>query len=165
MAREMKVPGPDHPITITASEERMRARFEGHVIADSARALTLKEAGYPPVTYFPREDVAMEYMAPTEKVTYCPYKGEAHYFTLMMDGRFAENAIWTYEEPYPAMEAIRERVAFYPNQVEVYAFGPAIDTDAVREAIEHTDDGAGSSQRDHWDPNADLPHEPGTPAP
>ena len=158
---EMKLPGPNHPITIIASPSRMRARYEGHVIADSARALSLKEAGYRAVTYFPREDVSMEFLTRTERVTYCPYKGEAHYFTLMMDGHFADNVTWTYEEPYPAMESIRGFLAFYPNPVEVYEFGPAADSAAVREAIEHTDDGAGASQLEHWPPNATLPHEPG----
>jgi len=125
MPREMKIPGPDHPITIEASADRMRARYSGHVIADSERALTLKEAGYRPVIYFPREDVSMEYFSRTDHVSYCPYKGEANYFTVMMDGHIAENAVWTYEEPYPAMEAIRDHVAFYPNKAEIYAFGPA----------------------------------------
>ena len=157
---EMKIPGPDHPITIAASVGRMRARFNGHVIADSARALTLKEAGYHPVIYFPRDDVSMEYLTRTERVTYCPYKGEAHYFTLMMDGQFAEDAVWTYEEPYEAVDAIRGHVVFYPNKAEVYAFGAAADPESVREVIEHTDDGAGRSQLNHWPPTADLPREP-----
>ena len=157
--REMKIPGPDHPITIEASAERMRARYSGHVIADSERALTLKEAGYRPVIYFPREDVSMEYFSRTDHVSYCPYKGEANYFTVMMDGHIAENAVWTYEEPYPAMEAIRDHVAFYPNKAEIYAFGPADHPAQVREAVERTDDGAGESQLGHWPATAENPRE------
>jgi len=148
---EMKIPGPDHPITVTATPKRVQARYNGHVIADSTTALLLKEASYKPVVYFPREDVSMEYFSRTDRVTYCPYKGDAHYYTILMDGRFAENAVWTYEEPYPAMEQIRGRLAFYPNQVDVYEVGEA-SAEAVRDAILHTDDGAGSSQREHWPP-------------
>jgi uncharacterized protein (DUF427 family) len=153
----MKVPGPDHPITVSADPKRLRVRYSGHVIADSADVLSLAEATYPPVAYFPRENVAMEYLSRTDKVTHCPYKGEAHYYTLLMDGQFAENAVWTYETPYPAMEAIAGRLAFYPNQVEIYAFGSAVDPDGVREVVEHTDDGAGPSQLEHWPPTADQP--------
>ena len=81
----------------------------------------LQEASYPPVVYFPREDVSMSFLTRTAHATHCPYKGDAAYYTLQMDGHFAENAIWTYEEPYPAMSAIAGRLAFYTNKVEVYA--------------------------------------------
>ena len=77
--------------------------------------------------YFPRDDVEMAFFTRTDQPTYCPYKGEANYFTLLMDGVFAENAVWTYEDPYPAMDEIRELVAFYPNQVEIYEVGEATD--------------------------------------
>ena len=158
---EMKLPGPDHPISIVANPKRLRVRYQGHVIADSEAVLTLTEAGYKPVPYFPRADVDVAFLTRTDRVTYCPYKGEARYFTILMDGRFAENAVWTYEEPYPAMEAIRERLAFYPNMVEIYEAGEAADPEAVREAVEHTDDGAGRSQLDHWAANVSEPREPG----
>src|SRR5207253_698120 len=116
----MKTPGPDHPITITPATSRWRAFFNGHVIADTNDALVLKEADYPAVVYFPREDVSMEYMSRTERQTTCPYKGHAAYYSILMDGQFAENAVWTYEEPYPAMTPIAGRLAFYPDKVEVY---------------------------------------------
>jgi uncharacterized protein (DUF427 family) len=152
---EMKIPGPDHPITVTANPKRIQVLYNGHVIVDSKRALTLKEASYKPVIYFPREDVEMALFSRTEHTTHCPYKGDASYFSLVMDGRFAENAVWTYETPYPAMEQIRDLLAFYPNQVEIREVGEAADPDAVREAILHTDDGAGQSQREHWRPTVD----------
>ena len=116
---QMKVPGPDHPITIAATPKRIQVRYNGHVIADSERALTLAEANYPPVLYFPREDVSMEFLSRTDKMTHCPYKGDAHYYSLMMDGRLAENAVWTYETPYEVMTAIRGCLAFYPDKVEI----------------------------------------------
>jgi uncharacterized protein (DUF427 family) len=151
----MKIPGPDHPITLTAAPGRMRARFSGHVIADSADAILLAEASYRPICYFPREDIAMEFLARTERETHCPYKGHASYFTATMDGVIAENVAWSYERPYPAMAAISERLAFYPDHVEVYqvADDSAADDHAdvsTAEVILHTDDGAGVSQARHW---------------
>jgi uncharacterized protein (DUF427 family) len=158
----MKTPGPDHPITIEPAAKRWRARFAGHVIADSADALILREANYPARIYFPREDVAMAYMSRTERSTHCPYKGDASYYTLLMDGRFADNAVWSYEAPYPAMEAIAGRLSFYPNQIEIYEVADeataspdaAHDVDAV---VQHTDAGDGTSQRGHWTPNVEPP--------
>ena len=158
----MKTPGPDHPITCTPAAKRWRARFAGHVIADSADAIVLKEADYPPVVYFPREHVSMEYMSRTDHHTHCPYKGDASYYSLLMDGHFAVNAIWTYEQPYPAMSLIAGRLAFYPDQVELYE----VDDAAVNphhvevhpdDAVQHTDAGDGHAQREHWPPNVNAP--------
>jgi uncharacterized protein (DUF427 family) len=115
----VKTPGPDHPITIEPAAGRWRAKFAGQVIADSADALILREANYPPRVYFPRGDVAMDYLSRTEAKTHCPYKGDAAYFTVRADGRFAESAVWTYEAPYPAMAEIAGRLSFYPDLVEV----------------------------------------------
>ena len=154
---EMKIPGPDHPITVTANPKRLQVVYNGHVIVDSERALTLQESTYPAVIYFPREDAEMAFFGRTDHKTHCPYKGDASYFSLNMDGRLAENSVWTYEEPYPAMEEIRGYLAFYANQVEINEVGDAAKPDAVREAILHTDDGAGQSQKDHWAPNVGQP--------
>jgi uncharacterized protein (DUF427 family) len=154
---EMKIPGPDHPITVTANPKRLQVVYNGHVIVDSARALTLRESTYPAAIYFPREDAEMSFFGRTDHQTHCPYKGDANYFSLNMDGHLAENAVWTYEEPYPAMESIRGYLAFYPNQVEIVEVGDAAQPNAVREAILHTDDGAGQSQKDHWAPTVGQP--------
>lgn len=157
----MKTPGPDHPITVTPAAKRWRARYAGHVIADSADALILKEASYPPVVYFPRADVSMEYMSRTDRRTHCPYKGDASYYSLLMDGQFAENAIWTYEAPFPAMGAIEGRLAFYPDKVEVYemddAAHPRHANSNVDTIVQHTDTGDGHAQRDHWPSNVETP--------
>jgi uncharacterized protein (DUF427 family) len=158
----MKVPGPDHPITVREASRRWRVRFGSHVVADSDDALVLQEADYPPVVYFPREDVSMEYLSRTDHHTHCPYKGDASYYTLMMDGTFAENAVWTYETPFPAMTAIAGRLAFYPDKVEIYAVDDAaVNPDHVEadvdEAVLHTDAGDGRSQRAHWPPNVSEP--------
>jgi uncharacterized protein (DUF427 family) len=154
---EMKVPGPDHPITVAVDPRRLQVSFNGHVVADTRTALALKEASYKPVLYFDRADVRMALLARTDRVTHCPYKGEAHYYTLAADGVVGENAVWTYEDPYPAIEIIRGRLAFYPNQVEIREVAGGADPDAIREAILHTDDGAGRSQAEHWPPNVDQP--------
>jgi uncharacterized protein (DUF427 family) len=122
----MKIPGPDHPITITPSANRIRAAFDDHVIADSLGALVLKESTYPEVIYFPRIDVEMGFLTKTDRSTHCPYKGDASYFSLHMDGEVRENAVWSYEAPFPAMHEIKNFVAFYPNQVKVYAVDPAV---------------------------------------
>jgi uncharacterized protein (DUF427 family) len=114
----MKLPGPDHPITITHNRNRVRVTFAGRVIADTTHALTLKEASYKPVQYIPRADIDMNLLARTDHQTHCPYKGDASYFTIEADGRKAENAVWSYEQPFPAMAEIREYLAFYPNRVD-----------------------------------------------
>jgi uncharacterized protein (DUF427 family) len=116
----MKLPGPDHPITIAANPRRVRAKAAGHVIADSVAAVTLQEAAYPPVQYFPRDDVETGLLSQTALVTQCPYKGSATHYAMMVEGRRIEKAAWSYEDPYPAMEAIRGRIAFYPGGAEVY---------------------------------------------
>jgi uncharacterized protein (DUF427 family) len=152
----IKTPGPDHPITLSAQPRRARVRFEGHVIADSADVLVLKEAGYQPVSYFPRVDVAMAFLSRTDRDTHCPYKGHARYFTLAMDGHIAENAVWSYEDPYPAMELIRGRLAFFPNQVEIEAYGEDVGA-SVAEVIRHTDEGDGASQKAPWPATASQP--------
>ena len=121
----MKTPGPDHPITITAGAGRMRVRFDDHVIADTAKALTLQEASYAPVTYFPRDDVETGYLSRTSTVSHCPYKGDATYYSVRLDGRLVEDAAWSYESPYPAMEQIRGHLAFYPDKLEVYEVNDA----------------------------------------
>lgn len=151
----VKVPGPDHPITVTGHGGRLQALYNGHLIADSGDALILKEANYKPVAYFPRKDVEMGFLAPTQLDTYCPYKGHASYFTISMDGQIAESAVWSYENPHPAMALIKDRLAFYPHFVEVHEVGGAhASPDA---AIRHTDSGGGASQAEHWSATAENP--------
>jgi uncharacterized protein (DUF427 family) len=121
----MKIPGPDHPITIEPNPRRVRVTSAGRVIADTRHALTLREAGYKPVQYIPRADVDMTLLERTAHASHCPYKGEASYFSLKVDGSNSENAAWSYEAPYPAVAQIREYVAFYPRRVEGIEEGQA----------------------------------------
>jgi len=115
----MRLPGPDHPITITQNSRRVRVLADGVVIADTTRALTLKEASYPAVQYVPREDANMGLLKRTERVTHCPYKGDASYFSIVSNGKTLDNAIWTYETPFPAMAEITGHLAFYPDKVKI----------------------------------------------
>lgn len=115
----MKIPGPDHPIAIAANPKRIRVLADGVVIADTSKALTLKEASYPAVQYLPREDARMELLQRTERVTHCPYKGEANYFSINANGKTLDNAIWTYETPFPAVTEIAGYLAFYPDKVRI----------------------------------------------
>ena len=114
-----------HPITLEPAQQRWRVYFNNHVIADTDDALILREAGLAPVVYFPREDVALEYMGRTSHHSRCPYKGEASYFTLTLGGEILENVAWSYEEPLGAVDRIAHRIAFYPDRVEVYAVDDA----------------------------------------
>ncbi len=157
----MKVPGPDHPIAIAASSHRVRALYMGHEIADSADVLMLSEASYKPVAYFPRGDVDMAFLTRTDRDTYCPYKGHAAYFTVTRDGAIAENAAWTYEDPYPAMSEIAGRVAFFPGAVTIEEAAEARRGASVDEVILHTDAGGGASQREHWLATVDEPPKEG----
>ena len=115
----MKLPGPDHPITISPNPKRVRVSAGGVVIADTTHALTLKEASYPAVQYVPRSDANMALLARTERTTHCPYKGDANYFSINANGKALENAIWTYETPFPAMAEIAGHLAFYPDKVKI----------------------------------------------
>jgi uncharacterized protein (DUF427 family) len=115
----MKLPGPDHPITITSNPKRIRVLAGGIVIADTTQALTLKEANYPAVQYVPREDANLAVLARTDRVTHCPYKGDANYFSILAEGKIIENSIWTYETPFPAMAEIAGHLAFYPDRVKI----------------------------------------------
>jgi uncharacterized protein (DUF427 family) len=117
--RPVRIPGPDHPITITLNPCRVIVRVGDTVIADTRNALTLQEASYPPVQYIPRADTAMDALAPTDHATYCPYKGEAGYFSLDALGDRGANAVWTYEQPYDAVAAIAGHLAFYPDRVTI----------------------------------------------
>ena len=152
----MKIPGPDHPITLHRNPKRVQALYQGHLIADTEAAVSLKEAGYKAVQYFPREDVAMEFLHRTEHHSHCPYKGDASYYSVMRDGLVAENVVWTYEDPYPAVEQIRGLVAFYPDQVEIRELDDDVRSD-IDEVVLHTDSGSGRSQKEHWAPNVEAP--------
>lgn len=119
----MKLPGPEHPITISENPRRVRVTAGNLVIADTTKALTLKEARYPAVQYVPREDTNMALLERTDRTTHCPYKGDASYYSIKADGGMMENVIWTYETPFPAVAEISGRLAFYPDKVKIEEVG------------------------------------------
>jgi uncharacterized protein (DUF427 family) len=115
----MKLPGPDHPITIEPNPARVTVSAAGRIIADSRNALTLREASYGAVHYIPLRDVNMTLLERTEHQTYCPYKGDCSYYSIRLGEERSVNAVWTYEAPYAAVAAIKDHVAFYPDRVDV----------------------------------------------
>ena len=117
-AKPKRVPGPDHPITIEPNPSRVVVSVAGRVIADTRDALTLRESTYPAVQYIPRKDADMALLVRTDHATYCPYKGDCAYYTIPLGGERSVNAVWTYEAPYPAVAAIEDHLAFYPDRVD-----------------------------------------------
>lgn len=117
-AKPVRIPGPDHPITIEHSGKRVVVKVADRVVADSSNALALKEASYPVVQYIPRKDVDMSLLERTDHSTYCPYKGDASYYSIPLGGARSVNAIWSYEAPYAAVAEIKDYVAFYPDRVD-----------------------------------------------
>jgi uncharacterized protein (DUF427 family) len=119
--KQIKLPGPDHPISIQRNPARVVVTAAGRVVADTGNALTLREADYPAVQYIPREDVDFSQLEGTDHATYCPYKGECSYYSVPAGGEKSVNAVWTYEDPYPAVAQIKGYVAFYPDKVDEIA--------------------------------------------
>jgi uncharacterized protein (DUF427 family) len=113
----MKLPSAEHPITISKLSQRLVVKFNGVIVAQSDNVLKLEEASYPAVLYVPRSDIQQHYFLPSDHSSYCPYKGQASYLSLTATGETSENAVWSYEEPYPAMAEIQGHVAFYTDRV------------------------------------------------
>ena len=112
---------PPRRIDVEPCAARVRVELGGEVVADSTRALVMREASYPPVHYFPREDVRMELLTRTGHATRCPYKGDASYWSVEAGGRTAENAVWSYERPIPGMTAIAGHLAFYRDRMDAWS--------------------------------------------
>ena len=119
MSREKKIPGPDHPITVTKNPARVTVKVGDVVVADTTAALELRESNYPPVQYVPLADVDQSLLTATDTSTYCPFKGDASYYTLTTPAGELTDVIWTYRAPHDAVAEIADHVAFYPNKVEI----------------------------------------------
>jgi uncharacterized protein (DUF427 family) len=117
--RTPKLPGPDHPITIEPHQEHVVVSAGDTVVAETANALALREAGYPAILYVPLSDVDAELLESSDTHTYCPYKGEASYYSVRTADGVLEDAIWFYDEPYAAVSEIAGHVAFYPDKVTI----------------------------------------------
>ncbi|WP_206243862.1 DUF427 domain-containing protein [Novosphingobium terrae] len=116
--KPIRIPGPDHPITIEPNPKRVTVTLGGKVIASSTDALILREAKYPPVQYIPRKDVDMAALERSDHTSHCPYKGDAAYFSLPAGGEGGINAVWSYEAPHDAVALIAGHLAFYPDRVD-----------------------------------------------
>jgi uncharacterized protein (DUF427 family) len=116
--KTVKIPNSGHPIAIERNGSRVRVTVAGRVVADTTRALTLRESDYPPVAYVPRDDVIMSLLERSDNQSYCPYKGDAAYYSIPIGGDRGRNAVWTYESPYDAVAEIKEHLAFYPDRVD-----------------------------------------------
>ncbi len=112
-------PAAEHPITVTPTGGRVVVTVDGVLVADSRAALTLQEGDYPAVQYVPRADVDQNLLARTATATYCPYKGDAGYFSVRTADRTVHDVAWTYEHPYPAVAAIAGHLAFYPDRAHI----------------------------------------------
>lgn len=116
--RTPKIPGPDHPIALKPAKQRVTVRLGDRTIADTREAIALSESDYPVVHYIPRRDVDMALLERTTHTSYCPYKGEASYFSIPGGGQRSKNAVWSYEHPHSAVSEIKEYLAFYPDRVD-----------------------------------------------
>jgi uncharacterized protein (DUF427 family) len=124
--KTVKIPGPDHPISIERNTGRVVVMVAGRIVADTRKALTLRELSYPPVQYIPRKDVDMTLLTRTEHATYCPYKGDCAYYSIPLGGERSNNAVWSYEAPYAAVAAIEGHLAFYPDRVDAIEEPPEV---------------------------------------
>lgn len=121
MSRTLRAPGPDHPITLQAGA-RVDVAARGETLARAAAAVILREADYPPVAYVDRAAFDAACLERSSRTSWCPYKGEAAYFHLILaNGARLEDAAWSYETPASAVEAIEGRLAFHPNKVDIAA--------------------------------------------
>src|ERR1700723_138342 len=116
--KEIRIPGPEHPITISPGCGKVRVTVAGTIVAESTRSLRLEEKGYPPVYYLPRNDAEMSLLVRTTHYTYCPYKGDCTYYSVPIGGSKSEYEVWTYERPHEAVANIKEYLAFYPSRVD-----------------------------------------------
>jgi uncharacterized protein (DUF427 family) len=133
--KQIKLPGPDHPISIQRNPARVVVSAAGRVVADTGNALTLREADYPAIQYIPREDVDFSQLERTDHATYCPYKGECSYYSVPTGGEKSVNAVWSYEDPFPGVEQIRGYVAFYPERVDEITEQPPTTRDSSRRGL------------------------------
>ena len=117
-------PGPDHPITIEIKTTPVRIILAGELVLESRTHLELREASYPPALYLPRDELDLSHLEHSAHTSWCPYKGEASYFHLRRaDGTLSENAVWTYETPFPAVAEIKDALAVYSDRVDAIETG------------------------------------------
>jgi uncharacterized protein (DUF427 family) len=118
-SRPVLEPTAEHPITVNPTGKRVVVRVNGEIVADTNEALELQESTYPAVQYIPFKDIVQDVLTRTDTSTYCPFKGEAGYYSVTTGGGTVDDAIWFYEQPYPAVAEIAGHAAFYPDKAEI----------------------------------------------
>src|SRR5215212_9978774 len=107
-----------HTLYFEASPRRVRAVFNGETVADSRRVKLMHEAGLLPIYYFPEEDVRTDLLEESDRTTHCPFKGDASYWSVRLEDRVAENAVWTCPEPLDSAPPLRGYLAFYWRKMD-----------------------------------------------
>ena len=110
---------PDYPLTVEPAGGKVHVKAGAVVIAKSERPYIVEEAKYPPVLYLPRQDVHIELLARTEHTTHCPFKGDASYWSIVLEDERLENAVWSYEDPFEQLSVLKDLMAFYPDKVDI----------------------------------------------
>ena len=142
----------DYRVEVEPSRKRVKVVFNGQVVADSRRALVLRETRLPPVYYLPREDIGMQFLVPSDHHTYCPFTGTANYWSLAVGDKTLENVAWSYEDPIEEALGIRGYVAFYWNKVDAFfEDAPAVEIDADDAGIESANPLAAWLLREAWE--------------
>jgi uncharacterized protein (DUF427 family) len=155
---DTRTPGTASPVSFSQPGRHVRALFQGHLIADTAKPVIVHETGRPDVVYFPKADVETAVLR-ANAVTTCPWKGQATNFTIFRDGVFAENAAWTYDHAIAEAAVLSDMIGFDPKHVTIEVYGD--ETDAMwrkqqaemGDYIRHTDSGSGTSQAEKWPAN------------
>jgi uncharacterized protein (DUF427 family) len=115
--RKILIPNASHSIKIVDCSSTVIVSKGSLELARTSSALTLSEASYLPVRYIPRGDVDMAQLERSTHTTYCPYKGDANYYSIPALGEAGLNSVWTYEAPFEAVGEIADHLAFYPDRV------------------------------------------------
>lgn len=110
---------PDYRVDLEPNPKRVRIALGAKTIAESDRSLQVIETKHDPVVYIPREDVRMDLLERTDHETFCPFKGEASYWTIRIGDQVLENAVWTYEDPFDEVAGLKDYVSFYTDRVEL----------------------------------------------
>lgn len=109
---------PNHRVDVEPETRRVRVKRGGAIIAESEATLTVLETNHDPVTYFPRQDVRFDFLEATSHQTFCPFKGDASYWSIRVGDDLQENSVWSYQDPFPQVERLKGYLAFYPDRVE-----------------------------------------------
>jgi uncharacterized protein (DUF427 family) len=110
---------PDYRVDLEPNPGRVRVSLDGVTIADTDRAVRVLETKHEPVVYLPIDDLRLEYLVRTDHETFCPFKGEARYWSIRVGDRVEENAVWTYEDPFDEVAGLEGYAAFYSDRPEL----------------------------------------------